>query len=161
MSALQRNDQNLIIRLSPLKWLGVLEATIGRWSKQTLSSKTYFLKIFPSRKATWSHSARTTSVTAELNPTWPSPPSSSPLCWLLLEAICDKSIFVEKYIVCSYHLSCLQFRTIMQTTSRTGIRCPRILTWTQKRPKTSGQAFTTPVPPSTTFQQGASLRFSS
>ena len=39
---LTKSDQILNFRLSPLKWLGVSEATIGRWSKHRLLSKTYF-----------------------------------------------------------------------------------------------------------------------
>ena len=103
-----------------------------------------FLENFPPRKATWSHSARTTSVTVEPNPTWPSPPSSFPLCWLLLEAICDKNTFVEQYIFCSYCFSCLQFRTTKQPAAH---EYDIFWIWIQKCPKTSGQAFTTPSPP--------------
>ena len=47
MCLTRKIDQILTLRLSPLKWLGVSEATIGRWSKQRLSTKTYFQKIFP------------------------------------------------------------------------------------------------------------------
>ena len=102
---------------------------------QAFEQNLFLENLFPPRKATWSHSARTTSVTVEPNPTWPSPPSSSPLCWLLLEAICDKNAFVEQYIFCSYHLSCLQFRTTKQPAAH-GYDIFWI--WTQKCPKTSG-----------------------
>ena len=48
MCLARKKWSHFIIRLSPLKWLGVLEATIGRWSKHR---QNLFLENFPPQKS--------------------------------------------------------------------------------------------------------------